>query len=89
MELSIWQIGFSILQIVFVFALGWFIKILYAVNARINCWEVRVNKLETKDAVRKVENEHILGKIDDLGIKLDVFITDVKEMLRTKLGALL
>lgn len=73
METTVWNIAFVILQTIFVFALGWFIRLLIIFNEEHKKLEKRVTELEKQQAVdsdrwRRWENwmQKIDNKIDKI-----------------------
>ena len=49
--MTLWNIAFIVLQTIFVFALGWFIRLLFLISRDHKVLEARVTELEKLQAV--------------------------------------
>jgi len=79
--MNAWQIAFTVLQIVLVFALGWFIKLLASISHKYNELEKRVYELEKKDAVVDERIGNILEKVTAVQQSLENFIKKIEQKL--------
>jgi hypothetical protein len=80
-----WQIAFSVVQTVFIFALGWFIKLLIGFSGDVKKTNERMNEIESQMAeklaevkqdiaISKERDKNIFSAIERLERKFDSIV---------------
>jgi hypothetical protein len=80
-----WQIAFSVVQTVFIFALGWFIKLLIGFSCDVKKTNERMNEIESQMAeklaevkqdiaISKERDKNIFSAIERLERKFDSIV---------------